>query len=159
MALVYWAFGEIDMQSQAKTVLEYLSSLPEDRTQQISLVRDVILANLPEGIEENMNWGMITYEVPLSVCPNTYNGQPLMYAALASQKNHMAVYMNSIYANDKLKKDFVEEYNATGKKLDMGKSCVRFKAIDNLPLGVIGKAIAAVRMDEFVSFYQISRGK
>ena len=92
------------MRSNAKTVEEYLNSLPEDRKFAISKVRNVILKNLPKGFEENMNWGMISYEIPLSIYPNTYNGQPLMFAALASQKNYMAVYLSNVYGDKKLNK-------------------------------------------------------
>ena len=80
------------MQSKANTVKQYLNELPNDRKKAISIVRQTILENLPEGYDEVMNWGMITYEVPLETYPNTYNGKPLMYAALASQKNHMSIY-------------------------------------------------------------------
>lgn len=141
------------MQSEAKTVKEYLENLPEDRKQQILDVRDVILKNLPKGIEENMNWGMISYEVPLSVYPDTYNRQPLMFAALASQKNHMAVYLSGIYSNDELREKFISDYKKTGKRMDMGKSCVRFKKIDDLPLELVGEAINAFSLDEFIKVY------
>ena len=145
------------MQSKAPTIQEYLNSLPEDRREQITQVRNIIVENLPEGYEEVMNWGMITYEVPLSICPDTYNKKPLMYAALASQKHHMAVYLSGVYSNDKLREQFEEEYRATGKKMDMGKSCVRFRKIDNLPLDLIGKAIGYFSVDEFVEIYHKGR--
>lgn len=145
------------MQSNANTVKEYLNDLPEDRKNQIEQVREVILAHLPKGYKEVMNWGMICYEVPLSICPDTYNKKPLMYAALASQKNHMAVYLSGIYANEELKNKFMKDYLASGKKPDMGKSCVRFRKIENLPLDVIGKAIAQFELPEFVEMYQKAR--
>ena len=125
------------MQSKAKTVEQYLNELPEERKIAISKVRDVILENLPNGYQEVINWGAITYEVPLSICPDTYNKKPLMYAALASQKNHMAVYLSGVYISEKLRLQFENDYKATGKKLDMGKSCVRFKKIESLPLELI----------------------
>ena len=147
------------MQSSATTVLEYLESLPEDRKSSIAQVRQVILENLPEGIEETMNWGMICYEVPLEIYPDTYNKKPLMYAALASQKNHMAVYLSGIYCDDSLREKFERDYKASGKKMDMGKSCVRFKKLENLPLDVIGWAIGATDMDSFISFSKKNRRK
>ena len=147
------------MQSSATTVLEYLESLPEDRKTSIAQVRQVILENLPEGIEETMNWGMICYEVPLEIYPDTYNKKPLMYAALASQKNHMAVYLSGIYCDDSLREKFERDYKASGKKMDMGKSCVRFKKLENLPLDVIGWAIGATDMDSFISFSKKNRRK
>ncbi|MEJ2481832.1 MAG: DUF1801 domain-containing protein, partial [Gemmatimonadota bacterium] len=130
------------MRSEAKTVEEYLAELPEDRREAISTVRNVILEHLPEGYEESMNWGMIAYEVPLSVYPDTYNGQPLSYAALASQKNHMAVYLSGIYTDEEARTKFERDYRTTGKRFDVGKSCVRFRKLEDLPLPVIAEAIA-----------------
>jgi uncharacterized protein YdhG (YjbR/CyaY superfamily) len=139
------------MRSEAQTVNEYLLSLPDERQTDISAVRDVIIANLPDGYEEVMNWGMITYQVPLETYSDTYNGQPLMYAALASQKNHMAVYLTGIYISEPAQNEFEQAYRATGKKFDMGKSCVRFKKIDDLPLDLIGKTIASVPVDALIN--------
>ena len=140
------------MRSDAATVEQYLDELPDDRRHAIEAVRETILANLPEGFEETMNWGMISYEVPLEVYPDTYNGKPLGYAALASQKNYMALYLSSVYSMPGLLEQFQEDYAATGKRLDMGKSCVRFRKLDDLPLDVIADTIAAVSMDEFVDY-------
>jgi uncharacterized protein YdhG (YjbR/CyaY superfamily) len=142
------------MQSKAKTVKEYLAELPDDRRESLTTVRDVILQNLPPGYEETMNWGMITYQIPPETYPNTYNKQPLMYAALASQKNHMAVYLTSIYSDVETKETFVREYKATGKKLDMGKSCVRFKKLESLPLELIGKAISSMNVQQMIEMME-----
>lgn len=142
------------MQSRASTVEEYLASLPEDRRAQIETVRRVILEHLPTGYEEAMNWGMITYQVPLSVQPDTYNGQPLMYAALASQKNHMSLYLTGVYMDDARRAELARQFVDRGKKLDAGKSCVRFKRVDDLPLDVIGECIAADAIDTFVRRFQ-----
>ena len=139
------------MRSEAGTVEEYLESLPEGRRHALKKVREVIQQNIPDGYEEAMNWGMITYQVPLEVYPDTYNGQPLMYAALASQKNHMAVYLTGIYMNEANRKSFEEAYRATGKRFDVGKSCVRFKKLEDLPLELIGKTIGSITMNDFVS--------
>lgn len=139
------------MRSDATTVEGYLASLPDERREALETVRSVILAQLPAGYEETMNWGMITYEVPLSVEPDTYNGKPLMYAALASQKHHMAVYLTAVYTDDDAAESFRDAYLATGKPLDMGKSCVRFKRIDDLPLDLLGATIGATPIDEFVA--------
>jgi hypothetical protein len=138
------------MRSTANSVEEYLSELPIERKEALQRVRQVILKNLPTGYEEVMNWGMITYEVPLSVYPDTYNKKPLMYAALASQKNHMAVYLIGIYMDDQLRRDFEAKYRATGLRYDVGKSCVRFKKLDDLPLRLIGEAITAYGVNDFV---------
>ena len=145
------------MHSDAKTVAEYLAELDDGRREAISAVRNVILDNLPDGYEEMMLFGMITYVVPLSVLADTYNGQPLMYAALASQKRHMAVYLTNVYADGSTEAWFRERYLATGKRLDMGKSCVRFRKLDDLPLDLVGEAIAKTPIAEFVELYKASR--
>ena len=145
------------MRSDATTVDEYLASLPDDRRKAITEVREVILANLPNGYEEAMNWGMITYQVPIDTYPETYNKQPLMYAGLASQKNHMAVYLTGVYTSDDERASFEEEYRSTGKRLDMGKSCVRFRKLDDLPLDVVGRAIAARDVDSFIELVETAR--
>ena len=139
------------MQSKAATVDEYLSELPDERRNAIGKVRQTILDNLPQGYEEAMNWGMITYQVPLETCPDTYNGQPLMYAALASQKNHMAVYLTGIYMSEEARAKFEAEYKATGRRLDVGKSCVRFRKLEDLPLQLIGECIASQDVEGFVA--------
>ena len=140
--------------TEAKTVDEYLAMLPDDRRDALTKVRKVILENLPKGYEEVIRWGMPTYEIPLSVKPDTYNKQPLMYAAFASQKHHMGVYLMSVYGNPDLNKWFRNEYAKAGKKLDMGKSCVRFKKIEDLPLEIIGKTIAGMTPEELIQYYE-----
>ncbi len=147
------------MQSDAKTVEDYLADLPGGRFDAITQLRQTILERLPDGYEEAMNWGMITYQVPLSTYPDTYNGKPLMYAALASQKNHFAVYLSGIYQDDGKRDNFLEAYKETGKRLDVGQSCVRFRKIDDVPFEVIGDAIAAVPVNEFVSVAKAARKK
>jgi uncharacterized protein YdhG (YjbR/CyaY superfamily) len=139
------------MRSEATTVEEYLAELPADRREAISAVRDVIVENLPEGYRETMNWGMIAYEVPLEVFPDTYNGQPLLYAALASQKNHMAVYLTGIYMSEADGEEFEAAYRATGKRFDVGKSCVRFRGLEHLPLDLIGEWIGRIPIQEFIA--------
>ena len=138
------------MRSEAESVQAYLEGLPEERRLTIQTVRQTILDNLPQGFEEAMNWGMITYQVPLETYPETYNGQPLMYAALASQKNHVAVYLMGIYIDQGAQKEFEDAYRATGKRYDVGKSCVRFRKLDDLPLPLIGKAVSRMTMETFI---------
>ncbi len=145
------------MQSKAKSVEDYLSELDDTRREDISTVRNVVLENLPDGYEEMMLFGMITYAVPLSIFPDTYNKQPLMYAALASQKRHMALYLTNVYGDGSLEAWFRERYKATGKRLDMGKSCVRFRKLDDLPLDLVGETIAMTAIDEFLEIYRASR--
>jgi uncharacterized protein YdhG (YjbR/CyaY superfamily) len=139
------------MRSKALSVEEYLAELPEDRRKAIQAVRQVILNNLPKGYEEVMNWVMITYQVPLEIFPLTYNGKPLLYAALASQKNHMAIYLTGIYMDGEAQQKFESAYRATGKRYDVGKSCVRFKKIEDLPLDLIGDSICSLEMNDFVN--------
>lgn len=145
------------MQSKATTPEEYLDELSDERRAAISAVRDVVLENLPDGYEEMMEFGMIVYAVPLSVFPKTYNKKPLMYAALASQKRHMALYLTNVYGDGSLEAWFRERYLATGKRMDMGKSCVRFRKLDDLPLDLVGETIAKTPIDEILEIYRASR--
>lgn len=145
------------MRSDAESVEQYLSELPPERRRAIEAVRRVILEHLPDGYDEVMNWGMITYEVPLGTYPDTYNKKPLMYAALASQKNHMAVYLTGIYMLDQDRKAFEKAYRATGKRYDVGKSCVRFRTLDDLPLELIGRTIGSMPVDDFVGRVEAAR--
>ncbi len=140
--------------SEAKTVEEYLNELPEARRAVVSRVRNVILEHLPEGYEEGMNWGMIAYEVPLERYPDTYNKQPLGYMALAAQKTHFAVYASGIYMNPQGESWLRSEFEKAGKKLDMGKSCIRFRKLENLPLEVIGKVAGAHSVEDFIGIYE-----
>ena len=139
------------MRSEATTVEEYLAELAADRREAIEAVREVILENLPDGYVESMNWGMIAYEVPLEVYPDTYNKQPLAFAALASQKNHLAVYLTGIYISDEAREEFEAAYRATGKRFDVGKSCVRFRKLDDLPLDLIGETVASLPVDRLIA--------
>ena len=145
------------MHSDAETVAEYLDSLPEDRRKALKKVRAEIRKRLPKGYRELMQYGMISYVVPLSRYSETYNGQPLALASLASQKSYMAVYLNNIYSDSDLESWFTEAYVATGKRLDMGKSCVRFRKIDDLPVKLVGDAVARTPVEEFIERYEASR--
>ena len=145
------------MQSKAYSVEQYLNGLPEDRKESLSIVREAIVKNLPTGYVEVMNWGMITYEVPLETFPDTYNGKPLMYVALASQKNHMSVYLMGCYMSPEIRKKFENAYKQSGKKFDAGKSCIRFKKEEDLPLELIGKTIGSMSVEQFIEHYLLSR--
>jgi uncharacterized protein YdhG (YjbR/CyaY superfamily) len=150
------------VQSKATTVAQYLAELPPDRRDAINAVRKVILKNLPDGFEETMQYGMIGYVVPHKLFPAGYHcdpTQPLTYAGLASQKNHMSLYLMCIYGHKETNNWFIKAYKATGKKLDMGKSCIRFKKLDDLPLDVIGQAIARVPVDKYIKAYEDLRKK
>jgi len=144
------------VQSKASTVDQYLAELPPDCREAMNAVRKVILQNLPKGFEEVMQYGMISYVVPFKLFPAGYHcdpSQPLSFAGLASQKNHMALYLMTVYGHKETEEWFVKAYMATGKKLDRGKSCVRFKKLEDLPLDVIGQAIARVPVDKYIQTY------
>lgn len=148
------------MQSKATTVKQYLKELPPDRREAIEAVREVILKNLGSGYEEGMQYGMIGYYVPHSVYPPGYHcdpKQPLPFAGLASQKNHMSIYMMCIYGVPEHEAWFREAWAKTGKKLDMGKGCVRFRKLEDVPLRVIGQAIKRVPAKKFVDHYESVR--
>lgn len=144
------------MQSNALTVQQYLASMPADRRETIEAIRAVILKNLPQGYQEGMQYGMIGYFVPHTVYPAGYHcdpKQPLPFVGLASQKNHMALYMFCLYLDDDQAQSFRDSWLATGKKIDMGKSCIRFKKLDAVPLDVVGKAVR-VPVKKFVESYE-----
>ncbi len=146
------------MQSDAVTVADYLADLPEERREAVGAVRDTINAHLPEGYVEQMDWGMISWVVPLETCPKTYNGKPLVYAALASQKQHLSVYLMGLYTDGPELGWFRQQYADRGMKLDMGKSCVRFKRLDQIPLDVLGEVIGMIPVEEYVARYESARG-
>jgi hypothetical protein len=143
----------------ASTVAQYLAALPAERRAALSAVRKTINKNLPEGYEEGMQFGMIGWYIPLARYPETYNGQPLCMAALASQKGSNSLYLMTVYGDKTLDKRFRAGFKAAGKKLDMGKSCVRFKTADALALDVIGDAIAAIPVDMYIASYEKARAK
>jgi hypothetical protein len=148
------------MQSKATTADQYLASLPEDRRAAISAMRNVILENLDDGYEEGMQYGMIGYYVPHKVFPAGYHcdpKQPLPFASLASQKSHMAIYLMCIYGQPEQEKWFREAWAKTGKKLDMGKSCVRFKKVEDLPLDVGAEVVGRTPMEDWIRIYCESR--
>lgn len=144
--------------SNAKTVDAYLAELNPDRKAVMTQVRSAILERLPDGYQEAMQYGMISYVIPLETYPKTYNKQPLQYAALASQKNYMSLYLMNVYGDEDTERWFVEEYEKSGKKLDMGKSCVRFKTLDDLPMELIGDVIARTPVSVFLERYEAVKG-
>ena len=140
--------------SRAATVADYLAELPDDRRAEIERVRHVINEALPEGYCEGMAWGMIGWAIPLERYPNTYNGQPLAYAALAAQKNSNSLYLNCVYASEQRTERLKQAWTAAGKKLDMGKSCIRFKRADDLALDVLRDEIASTTPEQFIEVYE-----
>lgn len=145
------------VRSRASTVADYLTELPPDRRSEIEAVRDLVNDALPAGYVEGMNWGMITWEVPLELSGPTYNGQSLAYAALAAQKHANSLYLNCVYASEDRTERLKAAANAEGKKLDMGKSCIRFKRADQLPLDVIRHEVASTSPEEFVAICEAAR--
>lgn len=149
------------MQSQAKSVDEYLQELPEDRQEIVQAVRKEILRNLPDGYEEGMQYGMIGYYVPHSVYPAGYHcnpKQPLPFASLASQKQYVSVYLYCVYSDEKEAEWFRKSWEKTGLKLNMGKSCVRFRKLEDVPLKVIGRAVKRVPVKKFIATYEAATG-
>src|SRR5437763_10006869 len=136
----------------APTVTSYLASLPAERKRAITAVRTLIKKHLPKGYKEAFAYGMIAYSVPLSIYPHTYNKQPLMYIALASKKNYMALHLCHAYGMPALRKNLETRFKKAGKKLDMGKGCLRFKQLDDLELPAVAEVIAAVPMKDYVAF-------
>lgn len=140
--------------SNAKTVQAYLDELEPKKREIISSVRQVIIDNIPKGFEETMNWGMICFEVPLETYPKTYNKKPLMNIALAAQKNYNSLYLMSAYTDEKLLDELKQGFDSAGLKMNMGKSCIRFKKLEDIPLDIIGNIIAKVSLDEFIAYYE-----
>ena len=137
--------------SKETTPAAYLASLPPERRKVITAVRAVIKKRLPAGYVESMNWGMLAYEIPLSRYPDTYNKQPLMYLALAAQKNNYALYLSCVSNNKPLMAKLAAAYKAAGQPLDMGKGCLRFKTLEELPLDVIGEIVASTSVEKRIA--------
>jgi hypothetical protein len=142
-----------EMTNSAATIPDYLASLPEERRAALTKVRAVIKKNLPKGFVEQIQYGMIGYVVPHSAYPGGYHvnpKEPLPFAAVGSQKNYMSLYMMTAYGWPGMADWLKTEFAARGKKLDMGKSCIRFKKLEDLPLDVIGEAFTKVSMEEYI---------
>jgi uncharacterized protein YdhG (YjbR/CyaY superfamily) len=146
------------MQSKATNVEQYLKELPADRREAMDKLRKTVLKNLPKGFKENMSYGMIGYCVPHSIYPAGYHcnpEQPLPFACLASQKNAITFYHMGVYADPKLLKWFTDEYAKAGVgKLDMGKSCIRFKKPENIPYQLIGELCSKITVEKWIEVYE-----
>ena len=145
------------VQSKALTVEEYLAELPAERRSVMEAVREIVRRNLPAGYREAMAWGMITWTIPLERYPDTYNGQPLCYAALAAQKNYFSLYLMSVYQDSQEEGSLREEFRKAGKKLDMGKCCIRFRSLDDLPLEAIGREVGRFPVEAYIARYEAIR--
>ncbi len=148
------------MQYDVDSVEEYIAAIPEDRKPVIEKLRNVILSNLPEGFEEQLSYGMISYVVPLSRYPDGYHakeGEPLPFLSLASQKNYIALYHMGLYGNPEVEEWFRKEYSdRVPTKLDMGKSCIRLKNPDHIPYDLVAELCQKITVDEFISIYEES---
>ncbi|MEH6764445.1 MAG: DUF1801 domain-containing protein [Aequorivita antarctica] len=146
------------MQSKASTPDQYIKELPEDRKGVMQELRETVKKNLPKGFEETMQYGMISYVVPHSIYPGGYHCKPtdpLPFLSIASQKNHIAFYHMAIYSDPKLYEWFTEEYPKHAKgKLDMGKSCIRFKNPKNIPFELLGELTTKVSVDQWIAKYE-----
>lgn len=143
--------------SKAATVVDYLGELEPRRRVEIETVRELVNAALPPGYVEAMSFGMIGWHVPLADYPSTYNGQPLVYVALAAQKNSNSLYLNCVYVSTERADHFRSTWAASGKALDMGKSCIRFECADDLALDLVRDEIAATTPAQFIAIYEATR--
>lgn len=142
----------------AKTIEEYIENLTEDRREAIEKLRVVIKENIPSGFEEMINYGMIGYVVPHTIYPSGYHCDPklpLPFLNIASQKSHVAVYHMGVYANEDLMSWFVDEYpKYSKKKLNMGKSCIRFKKVEDIPYELIGELVSKMTVEDWITLYE-----
>lgn len=145
------------MQSAASTPEAYLAGLPDERRADVEAVRDVVRASIRPGFEETVAFGMIGWVVPLRTYPDTYNGAPLSHTALAMQKRHNALYLMCLYADPATERDFRTRWTAGGRRLDMGKSCLRYRTVADLDLDLVAEAVGRFDVDEFVALYERSR--
>ena len=145
--------------SKAATVAQYLAELPADRRAEIEQVRDTVNAALPAGYREGIGWGMIGWVIPLEDYPGTYNGQPAAYAGLAAQKHYNSLYLNCVYASPERTERLKTAFAAAGKRLDMGKSCIRFRRADDLPLDYIATEIASATPADYIRLCEEARSR
>ena len=143
--------------SDAPTPDAYLAELEPERAAELARVRDTLNAAMPDGYCERMAWGMISWEVPVEVSGPTYNKRPLVYAGLAAQKNYNALYLNCVYASAERTERLRQAFARAGKKLDIGKSCIRFKRADDLPLDAIAREIGSMTPEEFAGMSDAAR--
>jgi hypothetical protein len=147
------------MRSTATTIEAYLAELPPERRAVIERVREVVNRHLPAGYGETLSFGMIAWGVPLERYPKTYNKQPLAYAALAAQKHYNALYLMSVYGNPAAEGKLRAAFDAAGLKFDFGKSCLRFRTAEDLPLDAIGELIAATSVEQHIAAYESARAR
>jgi hypothetical protein len=147
------------MSDAPTTPQEYLDAVPAECRELIDAIRGTILDHLPDGFEETIEFKMLSYVVPLERFADTYNGRPLPVLSLANQKQYVSLYLMGIYADEGERDWFVDAWEQTGKKLDMGRSCVRFRRLDDVPLGVVGEAVARVSVDDIIVAHERAHGR
>lgn len=145
--------------SSSPAVLNFLAAQPPERRRELGRVRETIIRNLPRGYEEALAGKILAYQVPLAAYPDTYNRQPLWYVGLAAQKHYLSLYLMCAYGSPDHAQRLKDGFKAAGKKLDMGKSCIRFKSADDLPLDVIGELVASIPMKRWIELAKAARGR
>ena len=143
--------------SRATTVAQYLEELPGERRAVVSRLRAALAKAMPEGYVESMDWGMICWEIPLERCPQAYNGRPLGYVALAAQKHHYALYLMGVYADDRQARTLEAAFRTLGTKPDVGKSCVRFRRLEDIPLDAILGLVASMSVEDSLASHEKGR--
>ena len=145
--------------STAKTLTAYLATLPADRRKEFVAVRKVVKGSMPKGYKEAFRLGMAVWEIPLATYPDTYNGHPLWYAALAAQKHHLSLYLFGAYSDPAQAAAIKAAFKEEGKRLDMGKSCIRFKKAEDLPLQALARSIASIPPGKYLVRYEMIHKK
>ena len=143
--------------SGSSAVSDYLKQLPSERREEVERVRNLVRENLPMGYEETVTGGMIVYQVPWEVYSDTYNGHPLWYAAIGVNKSNLSLHLMTVYGDAGLAQQLKDGFKAAGKKLDIGKACIRFQSADDLATDVVGKIVASVPMEKFVAVAKAAR--
>ena len=146
------------MTSSPASAESYVAALPEQRREFVSALREVVLANLQPGFEEGIEYGMLSYHVPVESFPDTYNGRPLGLAALASRKSYVSLYLMSVYGDGEEESWFRDRWRASGQRLDMGRACVRLKRLEDLPLDVVGEAISRTSVERVIASHERRHG-
>lgn len=144
-------------EKKPSTVSEFLAQQPPARRKELARVRSVVRKHLPNGYKEGMSAGMIAYYIPLDKYPDTYNGQPLWYAALAAERRYLTLHLMPVYGSPTLAQKLRDGFKAEGKKLDMGKACIRFQTADDLSLGTIGRIVESVPMTRMIEMAKAAR--
>jgi len=143
--------------SSSRTAADFIAKLPAERRREVERVRSVVRRHLPAGYEEVVSKNMLVYQVPLERYSDTYNGHPLWYVALASEKSYLSLHLMPIYGDAAQARRLKDGFRAAGKKLDMGKSCIHFRTADDLELDVIGEVVASTSLDRWVQIAQAAR--